>query len=69
MKSSIDSNKIEKKDFLELYENAKRGKIDLYQLPKATLEKICALLEEEIKIKEKDIEIIKTKIKRKNQEN
>ena len=53
---------IEKKDFLELYNNAKKGNIDLLSLPPETLKKMCTLLEEEIKMKERDIQIIQAKL-------
>lgn len=42
--------KIKKKEFLELYENSKNGKVDLLSIPPETLKKMCILLEEEIKI-------------------
>ena len=48
---------IDKKEFLELYEEAKKGKVDLYQLPVEKIEMMCTLLEEEIKILKKLIQM------------
>ena len=54
--------KINKKEFLELYENSKNGKVDLLTIPSETLKMMCTLLEEEIKIKEKYIKIIEAQL-------
>lgn len=53
---------INKKEFLELYENSKKGNVDLLTLPPEILKKMCILLEEEIKMKERDIEILKAQL-------
>lgn len=60
MKDNIAQYKLYKKQFLELYKDSKNYKIDLYTLPPETLEKMCTLLEEEIKIKEEKIRILKS---------
>ena len=56
MKNKIGKREIDKKEFFELYENAKRGKVDLYQLQTEILEMMCILLEEEIKMIRKENE-------------
>lgn len=53
---------INKKEFLELYGNSKKGKVDLLTLPPEILKKMCILLEEEIKIKERQLEKLKAQI-------
>ncbi len=53
---------INKKEFLELYDNSKKGNVDLLTLPPEILKNMCLLLEEEIKMKERDIELIKSKL-------
>ncbi len=63
--NNIEMSKIDKKEFLELYEKAKKGEVDVYQLPNDVLEKMYILLEEEIRIKERDIEILKEKLGKK----
>ena len=59
-----DNNKseINKKEFLKLYENSKKGNVDLLTLPPETLKKMCILLEEEIKMKKRGIEKIKAQL-------
>ena len=47
------NDKLDKKEFLELYEKAKNNEIDLLSLDAETLRKLCKLLEQEIKIVEK----------------
>lgn len=59
---NIESYEINKKDFLELYEKSKKGEVDLLSLAPETLKKMCALLEEEIKIKERNNEIKRVKL-------
>lgn len=51
-----------KKEFLELYDNSKKGKVDLLSLPPETLKKMCLLLEEEIKMKESYIKKLKAQL-------
>ena len=55
-------NKISKKEFLKLYEEAKIGKVDLLQLPPQTLEMMRSLVKEEIKIKKQKITMLKAKL-------
>ena len=63
VKKSVSENyETDKKDFLELYEKSKKGEIDLLSLPPETLKKMCSLLEEEIKIKEKNNELKRAKL-------
>lgn len=62
MKNDKEKRKIDKKEFLELYENSKKGNVDLLKIPPEILKKMCILLEEEIRLKEKEIEIIKAKL-------
>ncbi len=62
MNNNIEKYEIDKKEFLELYEKAKKDKVDLNSLPPETLKKMCILLEEEIKIKQKRIDTIKAKL-------
>ena len=59
MKKNIIKSEINKKDFLELYDKSKKGNVDLYSLPTETVKMMCMLLEEEIKIKKRKIEMIK----------
>lgn len=56
------NDKLDKKEFLELYENSKKGEVDLLSLSPDTLKKMCALLEEEIKMKERNNEIKRAKL-------
>lgn len=56
------NNKISKKEFLKLYEEAKIGKVDLLQLPPQTLEMMRSLVKEEIKIKKQKITMLKAKL-------
>ena len=58
----IDKYATDKKEFLELYENSKKGEVDLLSLSPDTLKKMCALLEEEIKMKERNNEIKRAKL-------
>ena len=59
---NIENYETDKKDFLELYEKSKKGEVDLLSLSPDTLKKMCALLEEEIKIKERNNEIKRAKL-------
>ncbi len=59
MNNNIRKSEINKKDFLELYDKSKKGNVDLYSLPTETVKMMCMLLEEEIKIKKRKIEMIK----------
>lgn len=61
-KSTSKKYETDKKEFFELYENSKKGEIDLLSLPPETLKKMCALLEEEIKMKEKSNELKREKL-------
>lgn len=61
-KSTSKKYETDKKEFFELYENSKKGEIDLLSLPPETLKKMCALLEEEIKLKEKSNELKREKL-------
>ncbi len=58
---SIKQN--QKKQFLELYEKAKKDEIDLYSLDEETLRKLCLLIQEELKIVQKSNIIKKKKLK------
>lgn len=60
--NNIESYEMDKKDFLELYEKSKKGEVDLLSLAPETLKKMCALLEEEIKIKERNNEMKRVKL-------
>ena len=62
MNNNTENFKINKKKFLELYEKAKNEKVDLHTLPTETLKKMCTLLEEEVKIKEIEVERLKAKL-------
>ena len=61
-----EPNNIEKVKVMEnsrrLYEKSKKGEVDLLSLSPDTLKKMCALLEEEIKMKEKNNEIKREKL-------
>ena len=59
LNNNIRKSEINKKDFLELYDKSKKGNVDLYSLPTETVKMMCMLLEEEIKIKKRKIEMIK----------
>ena len=52
-----------KKEFFDLYEKAKNGEVDLYDIDKNDLMRMCKMIEEEIKIV--DREIIETRKKNK----
>lgn len=60
--NNTENFEMSKKEFLKLYEKAKKDKIDLHTLPEETLKKMCTLLEEEIKMKQRDVEILKAKL-------
>ncbi len=60
--TNIKNYETEKKEFLKLYEDSKKGKVDLLSLSPETLKKMCTLLEEEIKIKEKNNEVKRAKL-------
>ena len=62
-KPDIDEYETDKKEFLELYENSKKGEVDLLSLSPEKLKKMCELLEEEIKMKERNNEIKRAKLK------
>ena len=62
MNNNLSIYYIKKKNFLELYEKAKNGKVDLYTLTPEILKKMCNLLEEEIKIKNRRIEQLRAKL-------
>ena len=61
-KTDTEKYETDKREFLDLYENAKQGKVDMLSLSSDTLEKMCELLEEEIKIKERNNEIKRAKL-------
>ena len=46
----------DKKQFLEVYEKLKKGEVDILSMEPDKSEKMCILLEEEIKLKEKLLE-------------
>lgn len=52
-KNNYDDNK---RNFMNLYEKTKKGDIDLFSIAPEKLEKMCKLLEEEIKIKERNLQ-------------
>lgn len=60
--NNTENFEMNKKEFLKLYEKAKKNQIDLHTLPEETLKKMCTLLEEEIKMKQRDVEILKAKL-------
>ena len=62
MKNNTENFKINKKEFLELYEKAKNDEIDLNTIPPEILKNMCKLLEEEVKIKEIEVERLKAKL-------
>lgn len=59
---NIENFETNKNNFFELYEKFKKGEVDSDSISTETLKKICVLLEEEIKIVEKDIEIKKAEL-------
>lgn len=59
---NIENFETNKNNFLELYEKFKKGEVDSDSISTETLKKICVLLEEEIKIVKKDIEIKKAEL-------
>ena len=61
-KNGMREDKIDKRSFLELYEKSKKGEVDLFSLSPEKLEKMCELLEEEIKIKRRNNEIKRAKL-------
>lgn len=62
IKYDLNEEKTDKEEFMSLYEKAKNEEIDLYSLDEKTLERMCKLLEEEIKITKNAIEQKKQKI-------
>ena len=62
MNNNTENFKINKKKFLELYEKAKNNEIDLNTIPPEILKNMCKLLEEEVKIKEIEVERLKAKL-------
>ena len=60
--NNIEQYETDKKEFLEIYEKSKKGEVDLLSLSPDALKKMCALLEEEIKMKEKNNEIKREKL-------
>ena len=58
-----ENYKIDKKEFMDIYEKSKTGDIDLFTIPVDKLEKMCILLEEEIKIKERNLDEKRNKLK------
>ncbi len=59
---TIQDNEAEKKKFMKVYNMAKRGDIDVLMLTPEILEKINALMEEEIMLKEKELNEMKAKL-------
>ncbi len=59
---NIENFETNKNNFFELYEKFKKGEVDSDSISTETLKKICVLLEEEIKIVKKDIEIKKAEL-------
>lgn len=55
-KNNYEENK---RAFMDLYEKAKNGDIDLFSIDPDKMEKMCKLLEEEIKIKERNLQEIR----------
>lgn len=58
-KNNYEDNK---KNFMDLYEKTKKGDIDLFSIDPEKLEKMCKLLEEEIKIKERNLQEKKNRL-------
>ena len=54
--------KTNKKEFFDIYEKSKKGEVDLFSLSAETLEKMCTLIEEEIRIKKRNNEIKRKKL-------
>ena len=52
-KTQTESEKLDKKEFFEIYEKLKKGDVDILSMDPDKSEKMCKLLEEEIKLKEK----------------
>ena len=52
----------DKKNFMEIYEKVMKDEIDLHTLSAETINKISILLKEDIKIKERYVEILKSKL-------
>lgn len=48
-----ESNKLSKEQFFDLYEKLKKGDVDIFTIDPDEVEKMCILLEEETKFKEK----------------
>ena len=51
-----ESTKLNKEQFLDLYERLKQGDVDIFTIDPDEVEKMCMLLEEEIKLKEKQLD-------------
>lgn len=52
----------EKKEFFRLYNESKKDNFDVFSVDKEKLDKICDMMLEEIKIKQKYIEELKAKL-------
>lgn len=61
--NTISEYEKDKKDFMEIYEKVMKDEIDLHTLSAETINKISILLKEDIKIKERYVEILKAKLK------
>lgn len=49
----MNATELNKKEFLEIYEKIKNGEADILSIDPDVTEKMCILLEEEIKLKQK----------------
>ena len=62
MTKNIENYEINKKEFFKLYEDVMNDRVDLNALSIDKLKKIRDFLKEEIKIKERYVETLKTKL-------
>ena len=62
MTKNIENYEINKKDFFKLYEDVMNDRVDVNALSTDKLKKIRDFLKEEIKIKERYVETLKTKL-------
>ena len=60
--NTISEYEKDKKVFMEIYEKVMKEEIDLHTLSAETINKISILLKEDIKIKERYVEILKSKL-------
>ena len=61
--SNTVQKEMSKKEFFDLYEKAKDGEVDLYDIDNENLMKMCKIIEEEIRIVDREILDTRGKIK------